>query len=194
MPLLGRLLCILTSFVVLRAPKSWSNYFFQPFSNFFYTFFTEYYSPNQPYLTLHYCKQLRSHLRSHQVSSLTLSPQFHYPSSMFPYCIQDDITSQGFSLSVGLKNPDHCSSQHFELKLCLKCAINGSRICLQFFFQGQYLKKRLWIWQKYWIKCWIIHQPLHLCNYGSFTVFVILWFFPSIALAQPWKIQPNFGE
>ena len=28
-------LCILTSFQVLAAPESWSNYFFQPFSNLF---------------------------------------------------------------------------------------------------------------------------------------------------------------
>ena len=33
-----QLLCILTSFWVLRAPKSWSNYFFQLFSTFFVHF------------------------------------------------------------------------------------------------------------------------------------------------------------
>ena len=32
------LLCILTSFWVVQAPKSWSNYFFQPFSTFFVLF------------------------------------------------------------------------------------------------------------------------------------------------------------
>ena len=31
-------MCILTCFWVLRAPKSWSNYFFQPFSTFFVHF------------------------------------------------------------------------------------------------------------------------------------------------------------
>ena len=33
--MIRRLLCILTSFWVLPAPKSWSNYFFQLFSTFF---------------------------------------------------------------------------------------------------------------------------------------------------------------
>ena len=34
----ARLLCILTSFWVLRSPESWSKYFFQPFSSFFVHF------------------------------------------------------------------------------------------------------------------------------------------------------------
>ena len=36
----GQVLCILTSFPVLCAPESWSNYFFQPFSTFFVNFKT----------------------------------------------------------------------------------------------------------------------------------------------------------
>ena len=35
---ISRLLCILTSFWVLGAPESWSNYFFLPFSTFFADF------------------------------------------------------------------------------------------------------------------------------------------------------------
>ena len=67
----NKLLCILTSFRVLRTPESWSNYFFQPFVPFFVHFkpFSVIYpSPWIPFifclLLFWYCTNISFDLRS----------------------------------------------------------------------------------------------------------------------------------
>ena len=62
------------------------------------------YSPNLVYTEKGMLFLSPSYLRSHQGSN-PLSPQFWYVSSMFSNCIQNDLMSQRFSLSIRFKKP-----------------------------------------------------------------------------------------
>ena len=77
-------LCISTSFWVLRAPKSWSNYFFQLFSTFFVHFRKS--SLNSLHEPKSTCTHFEKYISIHIACNI-FNPLFTPPNNSFYFCL-----------------------------------------------------------------------------------------------------------